>query len=291
MTVEKDEIAQEVVAQAEDKAAEVAGFNEGFDGTVAEPAKTPEPTPAPTPEPTPAPTPAPTSAPSPAPSASVDDGMRQELRTLHGKFGELNRELQALRAAKKDDGQPPTLTPVELKRMKAAYPEMSEELIPDITDALAHIASKATDPKEIDDLVQERLKPLVASTREEIRSELYADMVTDAHPAWKADLWVGGELGKTQTPEASAWLKSLPDAEAKAFSTSNSPSFVIRKLAQFYDWKNKAATDAAAAAKAETEKQNRLKNAVQPAGVPRAGQSTLSDEEAELKGFSEGFNS
>jgi hypothetical protein len=110
--------------------------------------------------------------------------------------------------------------------------------------------------------------------------------VTDAHPTWKTDLWVGGNLGaeRVRTPDYAAWIKTMPEAEAQAFEASDNPFEVNRKLAQFYDWKGKAA-------KAKTDQEERLKANLTPRGVPRAGQQTMSDEEALRKGFEAGFNS
>ncbi|MGH8430375.1 MAG: hypothetical protein ACREUF_08225, partial [Solimonas sp.] len=79
-------------------------------------------------------------------------------------------------------------------------------------------------------------------------------------------------------------LKTMTEDEARAFENSQNPTFVNRKLDQFYDWRNKAA-------KAETEKQQRLKAALTPQGGARAGQQTMSDEEAERKAFEDAYHS
>jgi hypothetical protein len=102
-------------------------------------------------------------------------------------------------------------------------------------------------------------------------ARLRDDAVTDAHPNWQADLFTKDPAGqKTPTADYLAWKKSIGEDEAKAFENSDNPYHVIRKLTGFYEWKNAAAKAQAQAAQAEAEKQQRLKNAVAPQGVPRA---------------------
>jgi hypothetical protein len=268
-TDDKEQISQD---QAEQAQAFEASFNDA-------PIPTPAPTEAPKPVETPAATPAPTPAPTEAPRAE-DPELRALVRNLHGHVGALKDELAQLKKAKDEAGKPATLTPVELKRMKAEFPEMSQFLQEDMAEVLANLAPKAPDPKEIQTLVHQGVLSEVAKEVAKFREET----VTDRHPTWKTDCWVDRPGGQ-RTAEYQAWLKTMPEAEAQAFESSQSPAFVIRKFEQFYDWKSKAA-------KAETEKQNRLKAAVQPTqGTPKPGTQAMSDEEAQRKAFEDAFNS
>lgn len=220
----------------------------------------------------------PAPSPTPAPAPAVDYGV--ELRKLQGQYGALNDLLRQTLKTKEAEGKPAVLTAFELKRMQAAYPELAGDLQEDIKEALATLTPKAVDPKEIDDLVDTR----VAAALKNNRIEEGIEAMTDAHPNWLNDLWVDGRQGGTRTPEYVAWLKSIPESEAKAFEASDRIHRVIKGIGQFYDWKAKET-------QAKTEKDDRLKAALTPKGVPRTGQSTLSDEEAMNKGFAEGFNS
>jgi hypothetical protein len=283
MTTESEQQEQQA---AIDQAAQEAAFSAGFTG---EPISTPAPTPEPTREPTPAPTPEPVKneteddkeqeaaqpAPTPAPTPAPFDA-QAEIRRLQGQYGALHDLLKQSLKTKEAEGKPATLTPVELKRMKEQFPEMNEYIQADIAEVLAGMAPKAPDPKELDTLVSQRVQREMASIREAA--------VTDRHENWKTDLWVDGKLGESRTPDYAAWLKTMSEAEASAFENSANPYDVAKKLDAFYEWKNKANQK-------QTEKQDRLKKAVTPQGVPRAGQSTLSEEELMEKGFSEGFNS
>jgi hypothetical protein len=266
-----------------------AAFEAGFTGKEA-PAPTPEPTPAPTPAPTPEPTPAPVSspAPSPAPGTQTEEALRQEIRTLHGKFGEVHRELLQLKKDKEaaPGDKPAALTKPELKRLKEKYPELADDLSEDFAESFAAIAGKQpqSDPKELESLVDERVSKGVSEGVAKEMAALRSAVVTDAHPKWQTDLWVDGKLGDKRTPQYEAWLKSIGTDEAKAFESTNNPYAVNRGLAKFYEF-------TAAAQKAEDDKQKRLKAAVQPTDGSGAGPKPKSDREAELKGFEEGFNS
>lgn len=277
MTTESEQVEQ----ASADQAAQEAGFSAGFSGDpIAAPAA-PKPAVEAAPEPVKneaeekkEPEPAPT-APTPEPTPAPFDA-QAEIRKLHGRIGELNSHLQDALKAKEAEGKPATLTPVELKRMKEQYPELAGDLTADLSEMLAGMAPKPADPKEIDTLVSQRVQSEMASIREAA--------VTDRHEHWKTDLWVDGKLGETRTPDYIAWLNSLPAADASAFETSANPYFVGKKLDAFYAWKTKTNQK-------QAEKQDRLKAAVQPQGVLRAGPQTVSDEEAMRKGFAEGFNS
>lgn len=285
MTQEK-EVEQQQQVEADAAKDEQAGFDAGFTGTepaapVAVEAPAPEKKDEPPVEDKPKEEEAAPPAPSPAPTAAPTVDFAAELRKVHGKIGDLKSQLTEALKTKEAEGKPAALTAVELKRMKADYPEMSSLLQEDIAEVLASLAPKAIDPKVIDDLVAARVKDAVKAAR--IDDGISA--VTDVHPNWLADVWTDGKQGTTMTPECVAWLKSMPQAEADAFLSADRASLVIKKVAQFYDWKTKEST-------AKAEKENRLKAALTPTGAkPRAGQATLSDEEAMKKGFEEGFNS
>lgn len=265
--------------EQQDQQAAEAGFGSGFTG---EPIATPEPTPAPVeevkteveevvteeaqPEPTPAPTPAPFD-------------VQAEFRRLQGQYGALHDLLKQTLKTKEAEGKPAALTPVELKRMKEQYPELAGDLQEDLKELIAGIAPKATDPKEVQDLIE---KGVAQGVEREMARQRDA-AVTDRFETWKTDLYANLQTGE-KTPEYQAWLKTMSEAEGQAFESSTNPYFVIRKLTAFYEFKDKAN-------KAKAQKDERLRANLTPQGVPRAGQTTMSDEEAMRKGFEAGFSS
>lgn len=293
----------EVVVSAEDLAAQEAAFGDSFnDGAKPEaskPAKEPKPEPAPSADGTPpadkqpeqieqppqqepvkdaaqqpaAPSPAP--APAAAPAAFDSQA---EIRKVYGRLGALQDQLQTLLKPREVEGKPATLTAPELKRMKAEYPELAKELEGDLTDLLQTLAAgaKGPDPANLSELIE-------AGVQRRLAERADAE-VTDEHPTWKADMWVDGKLGEARTPDYTAWLATMPEADRYRFENSNNPMYVTRRIGEFYTWRQ-------ARTQAQTEKQDRLKAAITPRGVPRAGPSTQSDREAAEAGFNEGFNS
>jgi len=240
---------------------------------------------------TPAAASTPEAAPTPVPSPKADESaeLKAELRKVYGRIGQLTDELKQMKTSREAEGKPAAATPVELARLKAEYPDLAEVLTEDLAKALGGLTAKSNDPKELDELVSQRVQDGVAREAARMRSAA----VTDAHPNWQADLFTTDPATGQKKPTADylAWQQAIGADEARAFESSDNPYHVIRKLTGFYDWKKKAAEAAAAATKAQAEKQQRLEQAVTPQGVPRASPPTLSDDEAMRKGFEEGFNS
>ena len=277
MTVETGDTEQVSTEQA----AEAAAFESSFNGvaeekaatepvtasvkTEAEPAKAEEP-------------PKEDAAPQ-APSPHVDSYDAQaDIRKLHGRIGALNDQLQQMLKTKEAEGKPPVLSKIALKRMADEFPEMAHLLQEDIAEAMAGIGAKP-DPAEVETVAKRIVQDEVAALRREA--------VTDRHENWEKDLWVkfpGSDGPGERTPEYSAWLKTMSAEEVNTFESSQSPSYVNRKLDQFYSWK-------AAQSKASTEKQARLLAAVTPTSTAKAGKQTMSEEEAARKAFEDAFNS
>lgn len=217
----------------------------------------------------------------PALTPKPDEDVRSELRKLHGKMGDLNDKLLQALKVKETEGKPAVFSGVELKRTLAEFPELAHLLTEDLGEALKGMAP-GTDPAQIDQLVNQRASALV---KDEIAQER-RNQTLEEHPTWVTDLWWHDANGKrtgNRTEAYKAWLKTMPEKDQAAFESSNSPSFVNRKLTDYYSWQTKTA-------KAATEKQDRLKAAITPQGVPKAGPQTLSEEDAMKKAFEEAFN-
>lgn len=219
----------------------------------------------------------PEAAPEPIPSLTAEDiaafratatelnAMKGQLRDANGRIGALNDLLRQTREQKKEEGKAPVLTAVELKRMKEQYPELADSLTADISDMMATIA-KPQDKDEVSRLIEEKVAELSLADRKQ--------MLTDEHPDWQ-ELTKGSELW--------AWIATLQPAEAEAFKNSMNPLYVAKKLTVFKAWRD--------APKTKDESQERLEAAITPKGVPRTSKSSMSDDEAMLKGFEEGFKS
>jgi hypothetical protein len=190
--------------------------------------------------------------------------LKTQLRDAHGRIGALNDLLKQTREQKKEEGKAPVLTAVELKRVKEAYPELSEVLTADIGEALAAL-KPATSPEDIATLVKER----VAEASHEERKQ----MLADEHPDWE-DIKKGEELWK--------WIATLPKEDATKFQNSANPAYVAKQLHTFKAWRD-------GQSKAKEKSQERLEAAITPQGVPRSGKSTVSDEDAMRTAFEDQF--
>ena len=278
MTVEMGDTEQVSTEQA----AEAAAFESSFHGVAEEKAATIEPVTAEVKteaEPAKAEETSKEDAAPQAPSPKVDDhDVHADIRKLYGRIGTLNDQLQQALKAKESEGKPPVLSKIALKRMADEFPEMAHLLQEDIAEAMAGIGGKP-DPVEVEAVAKRIVQDEVAALRR--------DAVTDRHENWEKDLWVkfpDSNGHGERTPEYSAWLKTMSAEEVNTFESSQSPSYVNRKLDQFYSWK-------ASQSKANTEKQARLLAAVTPTGTAKAGKQTMSEEEAARKAFEDAFNS
>ncbi len=192
--------------------------------------------------------------------------MKAQVRSANGRIGALNDLLHKANEAKKAEGKPAALSNVEMRRIKEAYPELADDLSADINEALASLKSQHQDPDEVARLVKER----VAEASHELRKEALAER----HPDWE-DVKRSESFWK--------WMDALPEADRTAIQTSASPMFIASKLDTFKAWRDKGA-------KTKQQSQERLESAITPTGSAGTGKSTLSDIEAEMKAFAEGFN-
>lgn len=284
MTTEMNESEQTVDHAAEEAAAFASSFNDEAspaplaretkpaEPVATEPPSKPEATVPAEPEPE-VPTTPEAAQPAPIPAAP-DFVTKDELRKVHGRIGEMNDLLRKALQTKEAEGKPAVLTPVELKRIAANFPELAADMSEDIAEAIASLRTVAApvDPKELDSLVESRVAAIVAKQR--------VDEVKEAFPTWETDLWAAPGV---HTTAFASWRKTLSPAEVERLDNSNSPSFINRKLGEFYEWKNKAT-------QAATEKTERLKGAITPQGVARAAPPAISDDEAMRKAFAESFN-
>lgn len=227
--------------------------------------------------------PAQAAPPTPATQPQVD--MAAEVRKLYGRIGQLTDEVKQLKTGKEAEGKPAVATRVELKRLAAEYPDLAPHLTEDLAEVLTGLGGAKADPKQVEELVQQRVQEGIARETARMREAMVNEMVEDVHPNWQADVFAVDAAGrKAVSADYAAWRATLGAEQAQAFESSTNPHLVIRRLGEFYAFKAKAASEAAA-------KQQRLKQAVTPQGVPRASPQTMSEDEAMRKGFEAGFNS
>lgn len=206
-------------------------------------------------------------------------GLRDQLRKVEGRIGSATDTLTRLQEQRRTDGQPATMTALELKKTREAYPELADVIGPDIEATLKALRIAGPDPEEVRRSVKELLAEELKArdeAEEKRRTEEGREAVRDVHPDF--DQVIASE-------EFWAWEKTQPQEIRDVIGKSGKPSAVSKVLTQFKQAKAAAVTKAA-------DRSKRLESAITPEGERRPpGKHKPSDEEAMNAGFLEGFNS
>jgi hypothetical protein len=189
---------------------------------------------------------------------------------LGGLQSKLDSALTTARATAQDKGgaapsegqvKAALADPKAWERLKEDFPEWAGPMEAELTALRAEIASvKSGDPKELRE-----------SVKAEIRAELAAEAVEDAHPGWQE---------RVKTQEFVSWLKDQPE-DVRALTASDRPRDAIRLLDAYKTHSERAAADA----EARRKKQERLAAAVTPKGSQEPPQTGIDDEAAFARGY------
>ena len=213
-------------------------------------------------------------------TASKVHEFQADLRKAHGRIGALNDQLQQTMKAKEAQGQPATLTPMELKKTREEFPELAESISADLKDYFA--TQRGGIPEEqAAKIIEARL----AQQREELEKEAIAErqeVLHEDHPDAKEI--INSNVFRT-------WVNGLPERERTVIQNTNSPYVLSKKLTAFKNWHDAESAKANEKAQAEKKKQERLDAAITPKGAGRSSQPTLSEREEMERGLELGFNS
>lgn len=179
-----------------------------------------------------------------------------------GKFGELQRELMALKAKPQTQEvkQETAKQAARLEKLRGEYPELADLIEADLSALASGSAAPAINADEITRTVVERVQAEVQKKTGEISLEL-------EHKGWKA---------LVKSPEFGQWMTLLERAKpdvAQQFRTSYDPAFVSEGISEFKKWRDRQTADKAAKAK-------RLERAIPATGGTVAAQRALSEQEA-----------
>lgn len=182
----------------------------------------------------------------------------EELRKVHGKFGELQRSIQQLSQSSTVNSE---ARKAAVEKLKGEYPELAELITP-LVGGVDMSAVKQIVDESVSKVAQE------ANVRiEQIQAQM---RLTKKHPDWE---------DVRTTPEYTAWLGQLPQDERQKFLNTWDSDLVSTKLTHFKTWRDQANSK-------KQDHQQRLARSVQPAGVPARGQTRLPDS----AGLAAGFN-
>jgi len=171
-----------------------------------------------------------------------------ETRKLHGKFGELHRELKKL-----SEGRPGRITKESLKRISA---EAGDEFAAALADDLGNLpGGESFDSTEL----ESRISQAMEERESKLSRSFETKLLSLRHPDWQE---------KRQSPEYDLWFGTLPTDRQKEIKTSVDGLFVAKALDDFDTWRKKGKT------------KERLERAIVPTGAPAPTKETITDEAA-----------
>jgi hypothetical protein len=261
---------QDGVITAADEAAEDAAFEAGFAAIAIESAPEPEPVAAAAPEPE---KPEPAVAPEPEPSkpltkddleaiiAATKQETRQEMQALHdrvfGKFGELKQKIDAMKSSTGG------LSAKAREKLTDQFPELASMLFDDEPEPEPVIPATSTPVQPASSAVTEDNWQADPLKLVEMR------LLTRDHSDWKQVV---------VSQEFNSWRQTaLAPADNAKLDEAWDADFVSAKITEFKAWQAAQAKKAAD----DKKKQERLDAAITPRGNPRAGTSSLDDNDEE----------
>ncbi len=209
----------------------------------------------------------------------IQQAVQEEIRKIYGKFGELNRTIEALRAGRK-------VTAAQMKRLNQEFPEIAGMLADDLNEAWA-IPEPQTDqtaqgqpqtappsaapaPQALQQAdIQKLIEGSVQSAVAGISAQAERKALALAHPDWEE---------VAQSPEFATWLQSLPSEQARIYAESEDAKVAAEAFSLFKQAKQAKVTT-------RQTKQDRLQRAVAPTGEAAPKPDTIDDEQAFVMGF------
>ncbi len=188
---------------------------------------------------------------------------------LHGRFGEVNRDMKKLQE-REPAGIPRKLSPDKFKRIKEHWgDEATQALADDLSELVAEDTQDDQDQvaeqiKKLDVYYQGRLRSLSEDMRKRDKQEL-----TRLRPTWEKD---------KDTSEFALFKSQLPVEDRVTFDSSWDAHEVNDIYQKFDKWKEKSTR--------QTQKDKRLEGAIQP-----RGQSTADHQMSDHAAFAEGVKS
>lgn len=207
---------------------------------------------------------------------NIEKSVATEISRVFGRFGDIQRELKALQAGRVPQQK---ISKGALKRLNAEFPELADILEQDLSEIIAAetpaVEAKpdgAFNPAEF----EAKVTASVNSTVEKIREGFEKKMLTVLHSDWETVV---------KKNEFGDWLKSLPEADRSKYFYSDDAMVAAEAIARFKAWKPKPADKPAEKPKVNVKKQERLEQAITPAGEGTAPATTIDDEAAFVSGF------
>ena len=279
MSDEQEQLAAMNAVFGEEPTPEVASDPEPEPEIVEDPAPDADPV-EPEPELTPEPTPAPEYITKSEYAAlqeqfsKMQSQYQEEVRRLHGKYGELHREVQQRPSGVK-------LSADKLKRLRENFPELAEHLAEDLSEAL-EISGQSFGESQARQLLEQQLSQATNPLNQQVQTL----KLTIAHPDWRK---------ATETPEWNKFVSALPAADLDQLRQANLgwdadtiAGFITRFKSASDEVQGKDHADAEAAKAKAAAKSKVIQAAVTPAGSKAPMPATNSELDAFLQATQRG---
>lgn len=181
----------------------------------------------------------------------------QELRKVHGKFGEINSVLQNLQKNLQESSKPGlNLSQAKFKRLAEEYPELAQLLSEDLNEiGISGAAQPQVNPEEFNNAV--------AAVKEDLSKQMQHNLLLVQHKDYPTVV---------TSDEFKVWAQTLPPEEQQELNSSWDAVYLGEKISQFKDWQNKKQNGSA-------ERRERLQRATMPQGKLAAPTPTAMTEE------------
>lgn len=197
--------------------------------------------------------------------ANQFDERGRQIDTLSGHLGGMKQVIEGLKTQRKQ------MTPGQLKRVAAEFPELAEALQEDLSE----LSGPSIDQEEVGKRLQSEIENRVSAKAVEFETKLLRFYHRDWEQVVSSDDFKG-------------WMGTLSFAEQKQLNDSRDGEFIADKLTEFKAAKaarDKVAADAAAAAekaaqagRSSNTRQRRLEAAVPVRGTGGHSTSTQKDD-------------
>ena len=188
--------------------------------------------------------------------AEIDE-VKAHVRQAFGKLGEMNQKLMSVQSASAK------LSPGQLKKLSSEFPEMAALLEEDLSSL--SVGNNGFDPTQI----RQELEGKFSAELQQIKQEQELKMLSMRHRDWQTI---------RSSDDFRVWEQTLPTEERQKLNDSWDALYVSDKFDEFKSWRDRAQST-------KQHKTQRLAAAVTPTGVPKAGPSTINEDDAFLAGW------
>lgn len=190
--------------------------------------------------------------------------LTQQVDKVAGNYGEIKRLLDSMqKAAATPQGAASFEASPDGDYLDREFPDLSPGVQEKIDKALAKVPAGISG---------EELENWYANRKANDYQEL-VKILDAAHP---------DRIEVRESPAWKAWVENLPSYERMQVMNSDDPYYVAGMISKFKDYQT---TQTSLAVKSK----QRIENAITPKGVPPAGHSTITEDEAAQKAFDAQF--